>query len=112
MDRTDHPGTGNSYVQVPWREMLRLQNEPITAEQIRLFLQWQQLPIRVELHNNPKIRQWGTAWHNRKLVRLYRHSVWTFLHEIAHVVAGHHGHSEDFPVALRGLYLKWKELES
>ena len=112
MEETRYIGTGNSYVQVNSAEILRLENTPITAEQIGLFLGWQQIPARVELSSRNTKQRWGTAIASEGRIILYRHSVWTFLHEIAHIIAGHKcGHSGDFPVALRGLYLAWKEIE-
>ena len=112
LERVSYHGTGDSYVQVHQAEMIRLENRPITPEEAGLFLQWQQIPCTVEFSWRDTKRQWGTAWTKSRRVVLYRHSVWTFLHELAHIVAGHHGHAGDFPVALRGLYLAWREIES
>ena len=112
MEHVKECGTGNSYVQVAQSEMLRLENVPLSMEMATLFLHWQKISLTLEFSQRDTKSRWGTAWPKKRKVVLYRHSVWTFLHEVAHVVAGHHGHVGVFPVALRGLYLAWRELES
>jgi hypothetical protein len=112
VEYTNHPGTGNSYVGVEWSEMVRLQNTPVDKEQIKLFLTWQQMAVTVELSSRQTRKRWGSAWPKKKRIVLYRQSVWTFLHELAHVLTPGDHHSGMFPAALHGLYLKWKEIES
>ena len=113
MEKVYTCGTGHAYVQVPRAEILRLENMPITLEDATLFLQWQQIPLTIEFSERNTKQRWGTAWPKEGRIILYRHSIWTFLHEVAHIVAGPgQHHAGDFPAALRGLYIAWKQLES
>lgn len=104
--------TGESLVNVSVSERLRLLNEEITPDTAKLFLIAHKLPVTVEFSRRDTKIRWGTAWAKKRKIILYRHCIWMFLHELAHVMAGpgeHHG--ELFALALQGLYLKWKELE-
>src|SRR4030042_4822372 len=109
MDRTDKIGTGEDLVRVPLAERIRLNNTPLNIGDAQAFLEWQQLPVRVEFSYQHTKRRWGSAWPKERRIVLYRHTVWIFLHDLAHVLCNpgeHHGHR--FARCLEGLYLKWK----
>lgn len=105
-------GTGESYTRVSRTEILRLTNAPIDMETAKLFLIANQIPCKITFSNRKCKMQWGTAWRKDKRIVLYRHCVWTFLHEVAHTIADpgiHHG--PQFGLILSALYLKWREVE-
>lgn len=111
--QTNSIGTGESYVRVPRAEVLRLNNTHITPEIAELFLLANMIPCQVEFSSRDTKRRWGTAFARSKRVILYRHTVWTFLHEVAHTIADvaeHHG--PQFGQILDALYLKWKVVET
>lgn len=112
MEKVARTGTGEAYCITSHAERVRLHNIEIQPDMALAFLQWQQIPAKVEFSQRATQRRWGTAWTKSRRVILYRASVWTFLHEIAHIVAGNPGHGPDFGQVLHALYLKWKELES
>lgn len=105
-------GTGECLVRVPRSERIRLNNTPLDIEQAEMFLMWQRLPVKVEFSYRATSQRWGSAWPKEGRMVLYRHAVWIFLHELAHLLADpneHHG--SQFARCLEGLYLKWKEIE-
>lgn len=112
MNYTNQRMTGEYYVEVTRDERIRLNNKPIDGDKTTLFLKWQNVPAKVEFSNRTTKYRWGTTWQKRKRIVLYRHSVWVFLHELAHLVAPQDNHGPDFGVALRGLYLQWLKLEA
>ena len=112
MNYTNQRMTGEYYVHVSRDERIRLNNEPITGEKATLFLMWQNIVASVEFSNRKTEYRWGTCWQKSKRIVLYRHSVWVFLHELAHLVAPDDNHMGDYPTALRGLYLQWLKLEA
>lgn len=105
-------GTGEARVSVSHAERVRLNNKEITPDVASLFLTAHQIPAKVEFSQRATMNAWGTCWSEEMRIILYRHSVWTFLHELAHVLTPKDRHAGMFPIALKGLYLKWKEIES
>lgn len=111
-------GTGNSQSTVDKREMLRLQNVEITQDEINSFLNYLydlgEENIEVKLSNRKTKYRWGTAWGFKRRVILYRHSVWCFLHEIAHVLnysqnKKKKSHGKEFGSWLDLMYEIWTE---
>jgi hypothetical protein len=83
-------GTGNSTCPVSEMERVRLQNHIIDDSVVSDFMQFLydmgEDIISVELSHRQTTQRWGTAWTAKRRVVLYRHTAWTFLHEVAHVI--------------------------
>jgi hypothetical protein len=84
------PGTGNKSCKVSDAEKLRLTNILIDHEGVNEFLnilyQHGEKKMSIELSERRCSRRYGTAWYIERRVALYRHTVWVFLHEIAHIL--------------------------
>ena len=85
-------GTGNSKVKVIYAYALRLNNTIIEKEPMLEFIRqyenaYQLKGATVELSNRVCKRRLGTAWPRKRRVKIYRHSVWVVLHELAHIYA-------------------------
>jgi hypothetical protein len=121
---TNHPGTGNKSCKVAKAEKLRLSNILIDSAGVKDFMDILyasgERKIRVELSNRNCSRRWGSAWTIARRVKIYRHTVWVFLHEVAHIldvkknftgmqVAAHRPHGREFGQHLACLYGIWKE---
>jgi hypothetical protein len=122
---TDHPGTGNKSCKVSDKEKLRLSNVLIDEAKIDEFLnilyESGEKKMLIELSNRRTSRAWGTAWYFDRRVKIYRHTVWVFLHEVAHVlnikyhpISGNiirtvKPHGTDFGKHLSMLYDLWME---
>ena len=94
LEKTDNPGTGNSRCRVSKETMIEYNNIEITKSQVTGFLNFLSLngyekakKINVVLSNRKTSRRWGTANIAKNKVLLYRHSVWIFLHELAHLIS-------------------------
>ena len=112
MMRAESISTGESLVNVSEEERVRLNNKEITPEIAKLFLLAHKLPVTVEFSKRQTKKRWGSAWSKTRRMVLYRHTVWMFLHELAHIIAGNNeGHSRMFAIVLQGLYSKWTKLE-
>lgn len=103
-------GTGNSRVTIPKSEQIRLNNTPIFITEAVCFTKQitKSIPSIVFSRRKTKSR-WGTAFSfpQRKII-LYRHSVYIFLHELAHVLCGgKEKHSRVFGRKLDHLYELW-----
>jgi predicted metal-dependent hydrolase len=104
-------GTGNDRCNVERDEMVRLNNIPIERIQIINFTKKLGLygKTHVILSNRKTVARWGTCWTQTGRIILYRHSVWIFLHELAHIASKSPGHGSDFGDALDTLYLEWMD---
>lgn len=122
MEHANFQGTGNSLCKVPKSEMLRLQNQPIVEPEADLFLWWccanKVSPVDkvshccVEFSSRKTRRRLGTAYHKDCRIILYRHSVWIFLHELAHLMPNGRGHGISFAKNLDQLYHLWLQFKS
>lgn len=83
-------GTGNSTCPVSKDEQVRLQNhlidESVVADFMQTLYDMGEDVISVELSHRQTTQRWGTAWTLKRRVVLYRHTAWTFLHEVAHII--------------------------
>ncbi|MCK9506041.1 MAG: M48 family metallopeptidase [Porticoccaceae bacterium] len=110
------PGSGNSGCRTPKSVMVRLNNQPITQGEIDHFVyvackKHGASPVWVTLSNRKTRRRWGTAWPTQRRVTMYRHSVWVFLHEMAHMlVPKGTGHGPAFARRLDELIDMWASL--
>lgn len=123
-----HPGTGNKSCRVNADEKLRLTNVLIDRAQANEFLKvlyaTGEAPILVDFSNRRTSTRWGTAWSIMRRVTIYRHTVWVFLHELAHIldvkkeftgypagytVPSRKPHGPDFGSHLTCLYEMWME---
>lgn len=108
MKYTENKMTGESLVGVAWPVKLMWNNQPITKSKIQSFLEFVDIKgIAVTLSNRRTRRAWGTCWPIQKRMILYRHSVWVFLHELAHILSKERGHGWDFATSLELLYDYW-----
>jgi hypothetical protein len=121
---TRHPGTGNKSCRVSTTEKLRLSNILIdragVTEFMNILYATGERNITVELSNRRTSSRWGTAWTMARRVKIYRHTVWVFLHELAHIldvkknftgltISARKPHGRDFGNHLACLYGIWKE---
>jgi hypothetical protein len=119
-----HAGTGNQTTKnlgVKNREMVRLQNWVIDYSVVQDFLQllydMGEEPIKVKLSNRRTSSRWGTAWGRERRTVIYRHTAWTFLHELAHILVWNKdnlfkqpkAHGREFGKYLKMLYETWME---
>jgi hypothetical protein len=122
LTKTNTPGTGNSKVRVPKYKMVDLNNTAITTPKINKFLQAvkktynQTDSIKVVVSNRKTVRRWGTANILENKIILYRHSVWVFLHELAHLIekpvrvnGRWDAHGQKFGNALTELVKIWEQ---
>jgi len=117
-------GSGNSKVKLPKSEMVKANNTPISRKEVTDFMRYisgayPNLPkLFIQLSNRPTTRRWGTAFPRQNKIILYRHSVFVFLHELAHFVAPPDKvfcgprdiHGVKFGQALTNLYKEWKSV--
>ena len=118
------PGTGNKSTPVAQKEKVRLANIIIENAEARAFMEvlygTGENEIRVEMSNRRTSRQWGSAWMLQRRVVIYRHTVWVFLHELAHIldvkrdftgrtIQANRPHGRDFGLCLKTLYDLWME---
>lgn len=117
------PGTGNKTTKVSDSEKLRLTNIIIERAEVDAFLKALydrgEDKIKVELSPRRTSKRWGSAWTLERRVALYRHTVWVFLHEIAHIldvhieqpsgriVSSNKPHGRDFGYHLKKMYELW-----
>jgi hypothetical protein len=121
---TTHPGTGNKSCRVDAAEKIRLSNIIIdhagVTEFMDILYSSGERNIKVELSNRHTSKRWGCAWTMSRRIKLYRHTVWVFLHELAHIldvkknftgytVSARKPHGLDFGNHLSCLYEIWKE---
>ena len=119
-----HPGTGNKSCKVSAAEKLRLTNLIVSKKDVEYFLlvlyATGEDRIRVELSPRRTSSRWGTAWSPERRCILYRHTVWVFLHEVAHVldikkdftgnrIRNNKPHGREFGLHLKCLYELWME---
>ena len=105
------PGTGESLCQTSPILRTRATNTPLNKMDAKLFILFIGEELTIEWGSEKK-RNYGTAYSGRRLIRLNRICVGTFLHEVAHIVAfkiGAHGHDQRFAFVLDSLYKKWTE---
>ncbi len=115
--KTNTPGTGNSKTRLPEKIMIDLNNKEINIKQISDFLGFiKTKDVKVNVSNRNTSNTWGSACPYRKYINLYRHSVWVFLHELAHIISppkkvnGRRDiHGQDFGNALRNLVNQWSQ---
>lgn len=116
---------------IPWKEKRNLNNEELTRYTANKFISFLlknkkikhtiKTTFSTKKEYDPDTRElyWGLAYHlnpryfhpHRHII-LYRHSVWIFLHEIAHVCAPINSlHDKIFAKQLRKIYGHWKEFK-
>jgi predicted metal-dependent hydrolase len=86
-------------------------NTPLSPEVARRFLDSIDMADTTVTFSKRKTkRRWGTAWKKTNRITLYRHSVWMFLHELAHIKAPvKSGHGREFAQALDDLFAAWQK---
>jgi hypothetical protein len=120
-----HPGSGNKSCKVAQDEKLRLSNILISRadadEFLKVLYATGEKQISVEISDRRTSKRWGTAWTYKRKVIIYRHTVWVFLHELAHIldvkqsfatglaVASCKPHGHDFGSHLSCMYEIWME---
>ena len=87
MDRVCSAGTGVAQLTADYKKrLIELNDEEISYDQtIDFFIANQIKPVIIEFSMRETRRQWGTAFYKQSRIILYRHSVGTFLHELAHI---------------------------
>jgi hypothetical protein len=120
------PGTGNKSCKgVTDKEKLRLTNVLIDRAGVDEFLQVLydsgERKIDVDLSERRTTRRWGTAYILERRVKIFRHTVWILLHELAHIldtkisfatgsiITPAKPHGPDFGRHLTCLYQIWME---
>jgi hypothetical protein len=120
------PGTGNKSCKgVTDAEKLRLVNVLIDRAGMDEFLNvlYANGEKKMDITLSPRrtTKRWGSAWYMERRVKLYRHTVWIFLHEVAHIMDVHTSlatgarvrnvkpHGLDFGRHLTQLYNLWME---
>jgi hypothetical protein len=111
---------------ISWEEKKKLNNEKLTRYMANKFISF--LQKNKKINHNIKIifstkkiyapgtrkAYWGIAYTSSRppTLVLYRHSVWIFLHELAHACAPEKiFHGEVFAKYLRKLHSYWKEFK-
>ena len=117
-----NPGTGNKSTKVTKSEKVRLANIIITNIEVinflKLLYRMGEAKIQVNLSNRRTSKQWGVARTNQRRVVIYRHTIWVFLHEIAHIldvkkdftgrrIRNNKPHGREFGIQLKMLYDLW-----
>jgi hypothetical protein len=128
--KVDCCGTGNSKVELPQETMTGLNNVHIQNYDWRLFLdkvlaeydyvgpfvEDLNSEVRVLLKTRKTVGVWGSAQYLGGEIVMYRHSVWVFLHELAHMLTFDHGmkradvypyHGKRFGETLRAIAETW-----
>lgn len=111
---------------IPWEEKKKLNNEKLTRYVVNKFIAFLLKNKKIK-HNiktifstkkeyDPFTKKlyWGYAYTGAYIGRviLYRHSVWIFLHELAHVCApSNASHDKRFAYHLQRLYGHWKKFK-
>jgi len=110
LTKSTNRGTGMSHCFTPQKTIKALNNTPIDAGAIALFLRSLSgcADIRVTLSNRRPKWRWGTAWPSERRMILYRHSVMVFLHELAHIKGKTCYHRVGFARELDRLVIKWE----
>ena len=122
---TDHPGTGNSRVNIPMQEQVKLNNTPITPEDGEKFIAFalkkigSEKKVEVNFSRRKTRRRWGSVT-KKSRINIYRWSVWVLIHEFGHVltpVSSKPGgrrniHGREFARTIRILHHIWKEFET
>ena len=118
------PGTGNKSCKVSASEKLRLTNLIVNRKDVDAFLDVLYATgedrISVEISSRRTSSRWGTAWTTERRCILYRHTVWVYLHELAHVlcikrdftgsrIRNNKPHGREFGLHLKCLYEIWME---
>lgn len=121
---TTHPGSGNKSCKVKASEKLRLSNILIDQAGVDEFMKvlyaTGEKVMSIKLSDRFCRNRWGSAWRLERRVAIYRHTVWVFLHEVAHIldikksftgerVAGVKPHGRDFGMHLSCLYEMYME---
>jgi len=120
------PGSGNYSARVPRNEMVKLNNINIAKYDFNAFIKMinkkyfeKDINIFIDLNYRICKYSWGVAYYSKKKVILYRHSIWIFLHEIAHIYDYHinsmesqyrrRPHGRMFGEILNRIYKLWKD---
>jgi hypothetical protein len=83
-ETTSH-GSGNSKCAIKDRKMIELNNEKIDDHDIFGFLKFIGYTRKLDIQfRKPVKRNWGKSSTLERWIRLRRHSIWVFLHELAH----------------------------
>lgn len=107
---------------VPETDKRELNNRKITRYKVIGFVYFlltrkkMKYPIKVVFSSlKPKRKKkflWGLAWPWCRTITLYRHSVWVFLHELAHIYAPvNEAHGKKFAIHLERVYNYWRQYE-
>jgi hypothetical protein len=76
--------------------------------------------FKVMLSNRQTVRRWGTAYYHKEKILLYRHSVWIFIHELAHIIvrdneirtlSHYRAHGNKFGEILEEIALLWDSVK-
>lgn len=109
--------SGQSKIRPIYKNLiLEYQNVEISSNKIKKFLNFINVTgVSVTLSERKTKRTLGTAWPSQGRTILYRHSVSTFLHELAHLLAYRkylsidHGH--DFASVYEMLIDNWEKFK-
>jgi len=87
LHQVNNIGTGVSYVTPAYKDrLMELNNQEIAYDRIIDFYILNSIKAAVvELSERDTKNTWGTAFYHQDRIILYRHSVGTFLHELAHL---------------------------
>lgn len=110
MEEFENAGTGDYYCTVPEEVRVALNNTLISESQIGLILGLVSCKTKVYLMTRTPRHRWGTAFKKSNRILLYRPSVWTFLHELAHILTEEYGHGLEFGKKLDTLCELWLKL--
>lgn len=125
LKRTDHPGTGNSQVNLPRNEIVKLNNTPISPATGRHFAAFAlekidpAKKIEVNFSSRKTIRRWGSVTRQNSRINIYRCSVWVLIHELGHALTpvstapgGRRDiHGKKFGSTTRTLYQLWQDFQ-
>ena len=106
-------GSGNALCHIDKETRVQLNNEPVSLTKADAFVyhicrEWNEALIEV-IYREQTTSIWGRAWRERRMVTLFRQSVWVLLHELAHILKVREGrpHGKNFGTCLDELYLAW-----
>jgi|GEM_PF-4967929 len=135
INQIDRHGTGNSKTTATKKELIRLNNIPITQSDFEEILDKMPEEYRIVLQGteiyysgNLDAKRWGSAKANNGTckmnhVRINRHSILVVLHEIAHIITHNKAwedgkvtppqpHGRTFGATLDALIKTWQNIET
>lgn len=112
MNKVDRPGTGEQCCRSSAQVRTLLVNEPIIEQDAEFFCLFVGAEVTIQWANEARCL-YGTAKTKKDIIRLNRHCVGTFLHELAHILTWKalkdRGHGYNFGLILDQLIIKWYE---